>query len=73
MKNIIEQYTAIYVFLDNSLIEIGHKEPVNWNTADSQIITVAFFTVKSFQVISLMRLVLLSKPSLFPKYSARIV
>jgi hypothetical protein len=44
----IEKFIAIYVFIDDILIEIGHKEPVNRNTSDSEIITVALIAAKYF-------------------------
>lgn len=44
----IEKYIAIYVFIDDILIKIGHKEPVNRNTSDSEIITVALMAAKYF-------------------------
>ena len=44
----IEKFTAIYVFIDDILIEIGHKEPVNRNASDSEIITVALIAAKYF-------------------------
>src|SRR4030066_733024 len=39
---------AIYVFLDDIMIESGHKEPVNRNTSDSEIITTALIAAKFF-------------------------
>jgi hypothetical protein len=44
----IEKFIAIYVFIDDILIEIGHKEPVNRNASDSEIITVALVAAKYF-------------------------
>lgn len=44
----IEKFIAIYVFIDDILIEIGHKEPVSRNTSDSEIITVALIAAKYF-------------------------
>jgi hypothetical protein len=44
----IEKFIAIYVFIDDILIEIGHKEPVNRNTSDSELITVALIAAKYF-------------------------
>jgi hypothetical protein len=44
----IEKFIAIYVFIDDILIEIGHKEPVGRNTSDSEIITVALIAAKYF-------------------------
>ena len=36
----IEKFIAIYVFIDDIMIEIGHKEPVNRNSSDSELIAV---------------------------------
>ena len=44
----IEKFIAIYVFIDDILIEIGHKEASNRNTSDSEIITVALIAAKYF-------------------------
>ena len=44
----IEKFIAIYVFIDDILIEIGHKETPNRNTSDSEIITVALIAAKYF-------------------------
>jgi hypothetical protein len=44
----IEKFIAIYVFIDDILIEISHKEPVGRNTSDSEIITVALIAAKYF-------------------------
>lgn len=44
----IENVIAIYVFIDDIMIEIGHKEPVNRNTSDSEIITVELIAAKYF-------------------------
>jgi len=44
----IEKFIAIYVFIDDILIEIGHKEPANRNTSDSEVITVALIAAKYF-------------------------
>jgi Transposase DDE domain len=44
----IENVIAIYVFIDDIMIEIGHKEPVNRNSSDSEIITVALIAAKYF-------------------------
>lgn len=44
----IENVIAIYVFIDDIMIEIGHKEHVNRNTSDSEIITVALIAAKYF-------------------------
>jgi len=44
----IEKFIAIYVFIDDILIEIGHKEPVSRNTSDSEVITVALIAAKYF-------------------------
>ena len=44
----IEKFIAIYVFIDDILIEIGHKETSNRNTSDSEIITVALIAAKYF-------------------------
>jgi Transposase DDE domain len=44
----IEKFIAIYVFIDDILIEIGHKEPVNRNASDSEVITVALIAAKYF-------------------------
>ena len=44
----IENVIAIYVFIDDIMIEIGHKEPVNLNTSDSEIVTVALIAAKYF-------------------------
>jgi hypothetical protein len=37
----IEKLIAIYVFIYDILKKIDHKEPVSWNTSDSELITVA--------------------------------
>jgi hypothetical protein len=37
----IEKLIAIYVFIDDIMIEIGHKEPVNRNSSDSELISAA--------------------------------
>jgi len=39
---------AIYVFLDDIMKEICHKEPANRNTSDSEIITTALIAAKYF-------------------------
>jgi hypothetical protein len=44
----IEKYIAIYVFIDDILKNIGHKEPSNRNTSDAEIITVALMAAKYF-------------------------
>ena len=44
----IEKFIAIYVFIDDIMIEIGHKEPVNRNSSDSELITVALIAAKYF-------------------------
>jgi len=44
----IEKFIAIYVFIDDILIKIGHKEPATRNTFDTKIITVALISVKYF-------------------------
>jgi len=44
----IEKFIAIYVFIDDILIEIGHKEPVNRNSSDSELITVALIAAKYY-------------------------
>jgi len=44
----IENVIAIYVFIDDIMIEIGHKEHVSRNTSDSEIITVALIAAKYF-------------------------
>jgi len=45
MKN---KTIAIYVFLDDIMIESGHKEPTNRNTSDCEIITTALIAAKYF-------------------------
>jgi hypothetical protein len=44
----IEKFIAIYVFIDDILTEIGHKEPVNRNSSDSELIAVALIAAKYF-------------------------
>ena len=44
----IEKFIAIYVFIDDIMIEIGHKEPVNRNSSDSELIAVALIAAKYF-------------------------
>jgi hypothetical protein len=44
----IDKFIAIYIFIDDIMIEIGHKEPVNRNTSDSEIIAVALIAAKYF-------------------------
>jgi len=44
----IEKFIAIYVFIDDLLKEIGHKEPATRNASDSEIITVALIAAKYF-------------------------
>ena len=44
----IEKFIAIYVFIDDILIEIGHKEPDSRNASDSEVITVALIAAKYF-------------------------
>jgi len=39
---------AIYIFIDDIMKEIGHKEPSNRNTSDSEIITTALVAAKFF-------------------------
>jgi hypothetical protein len=39
---------AIYVFLDDIMIACGHKEPINRNTSDAEIITTALIAAKYF-------------------------
>jgi hypothetical protein len=43
-----EKTIAIYVFLDDIMIDCGHKEPANRNTSDSEIITTALIAAKYF-------------------------
>jgi len=38
----IEKFIAIYVFIDDIMIEIGHKEPINRNSSDSELIVDLF-------------------------------
>lgn len=45
MKN---KTIAIYVFLDDLMKESGHREPINRNTSDSEIITTALIAAKYF-------------------------
>jgi hypothetical protein len=45
---VIEKFIATYVFIDDILIEIGHKEPSSRNTSDSEIITVVLIAAKYF-------------------------
>jgi len=45
MKN---KTIAIYVFIDDLMIAIGHKEPVNRNASDSEIITTALISAFYF-------------------------
>ena len=44
----IENVIAIYVFIDDINIEIGHKKPRSRNTSDSEIIIVALIAAKYF-------------------------
>lgn len=44
----IEKFIAIYVFIDDILIEIGYKEPAARNASDSEIITMALIAAKYF-------------------------
>ncbi|MEJ2629271.1 MAG: IS982 family transposase [bacterium] len=44
----IDKFIAIYIFIDDIMIEIGHKEPVNRNASDSEIIAVALIAAKYF-------------------------
>jgi hypothetical protein len=44
----IDKFIAIYVFIDDIMIEIGHKEPVNRNSSDSELIAVALIAAKYF-------------------------
>lgn len=44
----IEKFIAIYVFIDDIMIEIGHKEPISRKTSDSEVITVALIAAKYF-------------------------
>ena len=44
----IEKFIAIYVFIDDIMIEIGHKEPVSRKTSDSEVIAVALIAAKYF-------------------------
>jgi len=39
---------AIYVFIDDFMKEIGHKEQTNRNTSDAEIITTALIAAKYF-------------------------
>jgi hypothetical protein len=45
----IEKFIAIYVFIDDILIEIGYKEPVNRNQTYSELIPVALIAAKYIQ------------------------
>jgi hypothetical protein len=42
----IEKFIAIYVFTEDIMVEIGHKEPVNINTSDSGLIATVFAAAK---------------------------
>lgn len=44
----IDKTIAIYVFIDDVMKESGHKEPINRNTSDSEIITTALIAAKFF-------------------------
>jgi len=44
----IENVIAIYVFIDDIMIKIGHKEHVSRNFSDSEIITVALIASRYF-------------------------
>jgi hypothetical protein len=45
----IENFIAIYVLIDDTMLEIGHKEPVNRNSSDSELIAVALMAAKYFR------------------------
>jgi len=68
----IEKFIAIYVFIDDIMIEIGHKEPINRNSSDSELIAVALLAAKYFHgnidhAISFLRV-----PICFPECSAKV-
>jgi hypothetical protein len=44
----IEKFIAIYVFIEDIMIEIGHKETVNINSSDSGLIAAALAAIKYF-------------------------
>ena len=44
----IDKTIAIYVFIDDIMKEGGHKENINRNTSDSEIITTALIAAKYF-------------------------
>jgi hypothetical protein len=48
LKDMKDKVIAIYVFLDDILKESMHKEPLNRNASDSEIITTALIAAKYF-------------------------
>ena len=44
----IGKFIAIYVFIDDIMIEIGHKESISRKTSDFEVITVALIAAKYF-------------------------
>ena len=44
----IENFIAIYVLIDDTMIEIGHKEPVKGNSSDLELIAVALMAARYF-------------------------
>jgi dTDP-glucose 4,6-dehydratase len=44
----IENFIAIYVLLDDTMLEIGYKEPVNRKSSYSKLIAVALMATKYF-------------------------
>lgn len=49
LKDMKDKTYAIYIFIDDLLIKIGQKEPVNRNVFNSQIITTAIVAGMFFQ------------------------
>lgn len=48
LKDMKDKTIAIYVFIDDLLRAMGHKEPINRNASDSQIITTALIAAFYF-------------------------
>jgi hypothetical protein len=48
----VEKFIAIYVLIDDIMIEIGHKEPVNHNSFDSGLIAVDGIRVELPEALS---------------------
>jgi hypothetical protein len=54
------------------MIEIGHKEPVNLNSSDSELIAVALIAAKYFHGNIDHAIILSRVPTFLPECSARV-